>query len=162
MLADESTAECLVFTYKEGLLSPIAHDLRIRVSRFVIEADADRVRARFDAASLRVECALRDGAEHPLSERDRRQIEHHIADGVLKARRWPEIRFDSRAVTEEGASGTLTLCGVERPLGVPMRREDGRRVCEVRLHQPDFGIRPFRAMLGTLKVKPDVLVRLTV
>ncbi len=33
---------------------------------------------------------------------------------------------------------------------------------EVRLQQPDFGIRPYRAMLGTLRVQPDVLIRMSV
>ena len=31
---DATTAECLVLTYKEGLLSAVAHDLEIRVARF--------------------------------------------------------------------------------------------------------------------------------
>ena len=31
-------------------------------------------------------------------------------------------------------------------------------VAEVSLHQPDFGIKPYSAMLGTLRVKPDVTV----
>jgi len=35
-------------------------------------------------------------------------------------------------------------------------------VAEVPIHQPDFGIKPYSAMLGALKVKPDLVVRCSV
>ena len=76
---DETTAECLIFTEREGLLGAMGHDLKLRVTRFSIEGDAAarHLAARFDAASLVVVAALRDGAEDPaaLSESNRREIE---------------------------------------------------------------------------------------
>ena len=59
-------------------------------------------------------------------------------------------------------SGELTLHGKTRPLTVAGQARDGRQVFEVSLHQPDFGIKPYSAMLGTLKVKADVKVRIAV
>ena len=44
-----------VFTFKEGLLSRLAHDLRLSVTHYDIELRAGRVRARFDVASARVD-----------------------------------------------------------------------------------------------------------
>jgi hypothetical protein len=42
-------------------------------------------------------------------------------------------------------------------------RADGDRwVTDLKLHQPDFGIKPFSAALGALKVKPDVIIRVSV
>jgi hypothetical protein len=35
-------------------------------------------------------------------------------------------------------------------------------VVELKLHQPDFGIKPFSAALGALRVKPDVMIRVSV
>ncbi|MBI3184143.1 MAG: YceI family protein [Myxococcales bacterium] len=165
--ADAQSAECLVFTFKEGALSALGHDLKIRVGRFDLAIDEQEgaVSATFDPTSLQVVCAVRDGAERPeaLSERDRRQIEDAIRDEVLDARRHPEIRFSSTSVTrEEGGyrvDGELTLLGRRRNITFQTREEAGRQVAEVRLHQPDFGIRPYSAMLGTLKVKPGVHVR---
>jgi polyisoprenoid-binding protein YceI len=58
--------------------------------------------------------------------------------------------------------GTLTLTGVSRPVTVEVRRDGERLVAEVLVHQPAFGIRPYSAMLGALKVKADVLVRVSV
>jgi hypothetical protein len=43
-----------------------------------------------------------------------------------------------------------------------VRREGERLATSVRLHQPDFGIAPYRAMLGALRVKADVVVRASV
>jgi hypothetical protein len=164
---DATTAECLVFTFKEGLLSAFAHDLKIRVTRFVIDVDeTGRVgEARFDAHSLRVVSAMQDGVESPdtLSDDDKRQIERNIVHDVLAGERHPEIRYVATAAVERDEAldidGRLTLHGVERPLAARARRDADRYVAEIWLHQPDFGIRPYSALLCALRVKPDVLVR---
>ena len=164
---DASTAECLVLTYKEGLLSVIAHDLEIRVGRFDLDIDEVplAVRARFDPASLAVVGALHDGAAQPgaISESDRHKIERTIQDEVLHVREHASIVFTSSAVTAEGegfrVAGDLTLHGKTRPLTFVARPEGDRMVAVVRLHQPDFGIKPYSAMLGALKIKPDVTIR---
>jgi polyisoprenoid-binding protein YceI len=168
MRFDPSTAECLVFTYKEGLLSPVAHDLKLRVTRFTVDVsdDLQRLEASFDPQSLRVASAMRDGREAPavLSERDRKSIEQTIVDEVLEARRHPELRYASGSIVRRGdralIAGTLTLHGHPRVLTVEAALADGDWTVSTRLHQPDFGIRPYSAMLGTLRIQPDVTVSL--
>ena len=80
--------------------------------------------------------------------------------------RWPDVRFASTSVRQTGdrlvVDGQLTLAGRERPLHLAVTRVDGRWTCELELHQPDWGITPYRAALGTLRVKPRVRVRLSV
>ena len=170
MRFDAATAECLVFTFKEGLLSAVAHDLQLRVHELAITLDdaAWHLEARVDPRSLRVVGVVRDGVVHPdeLGAADKRTIERNIVADVLEAERHPEIRFTSTVATarddELNVEGTLALHGVERPLVVPVRRAADGWVAEVRLHQPDFGIRPYRAMLGALRVRADVVVRVTI
>lgn len=168
---DASTAECLVFTFKEGLLSKIAHDLKIRVTRFSLDIDdATRaITAELDARSLRVVNAVKDGHDDPhgLSEADKNKIAGQIVDDVLHASQHPVVRFASTAVTPvDGGgydiAGNLTLHGVTRPISTRTRLENGRQVAEILIHQPDYGIKPFTAMMGTLKVKPGVRVRCSV
>lgn len=167
---DATTATCHVLTFKEGVLSAVAHDLRIRVERFSLAIDeaAGTVEARISADSLRVDCAMKGGREDfaALSDRNKREIEGNIVSEVLHARRHPEIVFRSSAIAGEGderrIDGTLSLHGRERPLRVTARRQAGRWTAEVELHQPDFGIEPYSAMLGTLKVRPTVRVRVSV
>jgi polyisoprenoid-binding protein YceI len=167
---DAASADCLVFTFKEGLLSAVAHDLKIRVTKFTIDADeATRsIRARFNAASLRVVCAMANGQEAPrsLTTANKREIEGNIARDVLDARRYPEICFVSTAVEVKDdtyvVKGKLALHGHERQVRVRVREEGRSYIGEARIHQPDFGIRPYTALLGTLKVQPDVVVRIVV
>jgi polyisoprenoid-binding protein YceI len=170
VLFDPASADCLVFTYKEGLLSPIAHDLQLRVAAFTIEVDPEtwRVEARFDARSVRVAGVMRNGVlrSDELGAADKRTIEDTIVRDVLRAERYPEIGFASAVARADGdelaLSGVLDLCGRRRDIVVPARRDAGGWTAEIRVHQPDFGIRPYRAMLGTLRVQPDVTVRLRI
>lgn len=166
---DQSQAECLVFTFKEGLLSKVAHDLKIRVTRFSAEVTPDAVRAEFDLRSLRVVEAMKDGHENPgaLSDADKAKIAEQIGNEVLHAGQHPTAVFSSRSVTPRAdggysIAGELSLHGVTREIRADTRSEGGRQVASVELHQPTYGITPFKAMMGTLKVKADVIVRLSV
>jgi hypothetical protein len=177
----QNDADCVVYTFKEGLLSAMAHDLEIRVERFHVEWDDARTRieARFEPTSLRVVHAMKDGAPHPgaLSDRDKRKIESNIEADVLETRRHPEIHFVSSGLEAlpPGSSGgdgflvhgMLELHGRSRAVRVSVEREQGaggqgeRWVATATLHQPDFGITPYSAMMGTLRIQPDVKVRLS-
>lgn len=167
---DQSDAECLVFTFKEGLLSPMAHDLKLRVGRFrvTVADDASRVDGTFETASVGVVCAMKDGAETPsaLSGLYRSQIDKNVAKEVLVTKKHPQARFASSSVeaVDDGyrIRGTLTLSGRSREVSLDAQRRGDRLVARVRLHQPDFGIKPFSAMLGTLKIQPAVEVEISV
>ncbi|MEM9074296.1 MAG: YceI family protein [Myxococcota bacterium] len=161
-------AECWIFTFKEGLLSKIAHDLKIRVGTFEVTVEEGRVEGTFDPTSLRVECARQDGRDSPstLSASDKKKIEGNIQKDVLETKRHRDVRFVSSEVAIEGeratVKGDLTLHGTTRPITATVQKSDGRWVTELRLHQPDFGIKPYSAMLGTLKVQPTLTVQLSV
>ena len=166
---DQASADCFVFTFKEGLLSAIAHDLKLRVNRFTIDVDKAKgtIAAEFAADSLRVLHAMHDAREDgaALSDADRRKIEHNIAEDVLDTKRHPTIRFTGSSITPaEGGfdvAGELALHGQRRPLRVRVSKVDQRLVAQVTLHQPDFGIKPYTAMLGTLRIRPDVRVEIS-
>ena len=155
MRHDASTVEVLVYTYREGLLSAVGHDLCLRVSRLTVDVGADdSIVAEFDAASLRA---------HGVSPDDARKIEKNAADDVLAARRFPSITFRSTKVTRDGAErarieGTLTLHGVARPLAFDAVADGASWQAEVRLDVRDFGIKPYSALFGTLRVRADVRV----
>jgi polyisoprenoid-binding protein YceI len=165
---DQASAECFVFTFKDGLLSPVAHDLRLRVTRFELEVDDARtsVSVSIDTSSLRVDTPMKDGKENPsaLSAADRDKIAAQIREDVLHSAKFPSARFRSTSVQARGdggydISGELTLHGVTKPLSARSQLVNGKQQLELTLHQPDFGITPFKAMLGTLKIQPDVVVR---
>ena len=167
---DASTAECLVYTFKDGLLSKVAHDLKLKVGRFTLEVAEDhaKVEATFQLGSVEVVCARKDGrdAHGTLSGSDKGKIVKNMAADVLETKRHGEARFVSKEVTPDGdgfrVSGELTLHGRTRPLNTRVEKRGGRYVTELSLNQLDFGIKPFSAMMGTLKVKPAVRVELSV
>jgi polyisoprenoid-binding protein YceI len=155
---DASNVEILVYTYKEGLLSAVGHDLCLRATRLRVDIGADdAIVCEVDAASLR---------PSGVSADDARKIEKNAADDVLAARRFPTIAFRSTRVTRDGerarVEGTLTMHGTTRPLTFDAAADGGSWHAEVRLDVRDFGIKPYSAMLGALKVRAEVTVKLRV
>lgn len=158
-----------VRTFREGMLSAVGHDLALRASRFHIDLDGEpeqgTIRAvivEVDPSSLVVDGAVVHGAvdRSVLSAHDRRDIERSLHEDVLASREPVTFRAASVRADGEGYAldGTLTLAGHARPVSARVLREGDALVANVSLHQPDFGIRPFRAMLGALKVRADVTV----
>lgn len=162
----EREARVRVYTFKEGLLSAVAHDLEIEVGRFFVEwpPDATQLVAELDARSLRVLHALAGGAPNPqaLSARDRKKIDDTIAGEILHAERHPTIRFEARVGALEPLprfeQATLTLGGRRVEVKPVVTRDGEDLLARLTLHQPDFGISPYSAMFGTLKIRPDVVV----
>jgi polyisoprenoid-binding protein YceI len=167
---DARTADCRVFTFKEGLLSAIAHDLELVVKSFEIDVAEDRSKlsARFDARSIEVVEPIVDGRRSPgtLSDKDKAKIQSTIASDVIPTKKFPEIRFESSEIEEvEGGwsvRGKLELAGRSKEISVRARREGDAAHASYVIHQPDFGIKPYSAMLGTLKIKPDIEVRIRI
>lgn len=152
---DASTAEILVFSYKDGVLSRVAHDLMIRATRFTVEEDSTALRATVEAGRLSVVQAMNGGS---LTAANVSEIEDKMRTEVLDSARWPQITFASTSVDDASIVGQLSLRGVTRQVRWTRRG----RTAELRLDQRDFGIRPFTAMLGALRIKPELRVRVTV
>lgn len=162
------SSECSILTYKDGLLSRVAHNLKLRVETHAFEWEPENrtLRASFDIDSIRVVCARVNEQDTPslLSMRDKEKIEQSIREDVLLSRKHPKAYIEGKLLVQGDSAqfeGELTLRGVTRPLRVGAARS-GVWHASVRLHQPDFGIKPFTAALGTLKVKPDVTVEVTI
>ena len=47
-------AECFIYTFKEGLLSKVAHDLKLKVNGFEIRWENGEIQADFDPSSIEV------------------------------------------------------------------------------------------------------------
>lgn len=155
-------ASAEVLTFKEGLLSPIAHDLRIRVQRFDVEVEDGEVRGDFDLSSLVVVCARKDEEDEPgtLSDADKEKIRDTIQSEVLHTSRYPETHFeaDLNDLVDGVLVGTLELHGEEREVRARVVEEPAGVRVSVEVYQPDFGIKPYSAMFGTLRVRADVVI----
>jgi polyisoprenoid-binding protein YceI len=163
---DATSGECRVFVRRAGLLSAVGHDVELRATEFVVDLDAGAlsVRARIPARAIEVVDAVEDRERQPgkLSAKDKAQINANIANDVLEAARFPVIEFVSTRIepAPEGyrVHGRLSLHGQSRELTFMAKRRGALLSAEVGIHQPDFGIQPYRALGGTLRVRPDVSV----
>lgn len=157
-------AECFIYTFKEGLLSKVAHDLKLRVQRFEIRWEDGEVKADFDPESIVVVNAMKRGRDNPgaLSTSDKAKVIENMRRDVLKTRRFPTIQFSAGSLSQSEQqvviNGYLELTGKQRPVRVVARRSGQHWDVEVPVHQPDFGIRPFKALMGAIKIKPQVKV----
>jgi hypothetical protein len=167
---DQSSAVCQVFTYKEGLLSPFAHDLRIAVTSFVITIGDENsfIDARFDAESLRVDCAMVNGTERPdlLSTWEKEEINRSIIRDVLDTGTYKDIFLKSSSVTRENSTylvkAALTVHGIERDITFNVKPVAKQYVADVLLSLPDFGIKPFAVLFGAVRIRPGVLIRVMI
>src|SRR5215468_6067389 len=143
----------LVRTFRDGLAAQAGHDLTIEATRWSGELDV-----RVDLGALVVREG--SGGVKPLTDRDRREIAV-TARKVLGAGQHPEAVFAADAFkTVNGGGeigGTLTLRGQERPLRLHVSQTGADRYhAEAQVVQSDYGIKPYTAFLGALRVRDAV------
>ncbi|WP_249124924.1 YceI family protein [Saccharopolyspora erythraea] len=157
-------------TFRAGVGAAVGHDLTIVATRWRGRAEVDpsdlaacSVRVRVDVDGLEVRSG--EGGAKPLTDSDKRSIEGSIR-GLLAAERHPEIEFASTGVAEEGdalaVSGTLSIVGVARPVRLVCHRDGNRVRGAAEVVQSEWGIRPYSAFFGALRVKDEVTVEFDV
>jgi polyisoprenoid-binding protein YceI len=155
-----------VHTGRTGAAAKAGHDLVIHVTAWeatlrVGDSPADTsVELEADATSLHVREGT--GGMQSLGDDDKANIRTTIHDDVLKGH---AIAFRSTAVTGDdgrlSVQGELTLVGTTRPLAFDLVvGDDGRLTGTAVLKQSDWGMKPYSALFGALKVADDVRVQI--
>ena len=155
-----------VRTGRTGAAAKAGHDLLIHVTAWhaTLEVGEDPARTSIvldaDATSLRVREGT--GGMQALGDDDKESIQKTIDDDVLKRK---SIEFRSTAVqtAADGSGisvqGELTLVGTTRPLAFDLTvGDDGRLSGSAVVKQTDWGITPYSALFGALKVADEVEV----
>lgn len=153
-----------VRTGKAGLLGAFGHRHTIRAGRVsgTIAHDSDRIAASSVHIEIPTEslAVVREGADRE----DAPEVEEAMFSDVLPPGRFPRIAFDSRIVTRNGdrlhVVGDLTLGPRTRTVAVDVRLDAAgdtlRASGSFPLRQTDFGIEPYSAAGGTIKVADRV------
>jgi polyisoprenoid-binding protein YceI len=156
-----------LYTFREGVAQKVGHDLVIEVTGWSAVAtvaeggELTAVELEVDPRSLQV----REGHNglKPLSDRDRREIASNIEGKVLHGN---PIRFVSDAIDLTGGltvRGRLTIVEVERPVNFELELgDDGRVTGRLAVVQSEWGIKPYRGLMGALKVRDEVQLGLDV
>ncbi len=158
----------MVNTYREGIAQKIGHDLVIEVEQWDATVDVgpdgaiESIRLNADSTSLQV----REGHNgvKALTDKDLKDIRSSIDEKVLRGK---PIAFASTAVEprDGGATvrGELTMVDTTRPAAFDIDVSgEGRVAGTLPVTQSEWGIKPYKAMMGALKVRDDVEIVLDV
>lgn len=152
-----------VNTYREGVAARVGHDLIIDVTEWTGRVaigeggGIDAVELTAAPRSLFVREGLR--GVKPLSDGDRTDIRRTIDEKVLRGQ---PIAFRS-SVVDGGAAGAVTVRG-QLTLGGETHAAsfilnvggDGRLTATATVRQSEWGIKPYRGLMGALKVRDEV------
>lgn len=158
------TGRLTVRTGKAGAAAKAGHNLLIEVTAWegTLKLAADpapsSVTLRADPRSL----VVREGSGgiQPLGDDDKANIAQTIDDEVLKG---TAIEFSSTTVAPSDGrlrvEGQLQLAGRAAPIAFELELADGDRLTGVAaINQTDWGIKPYSALFGALKVADAVEV----
>jgi polyisoprenoid-binding protein YceI len=149
----------------------LAHDLILSPSQWsgTMNVDADNPAASsaslsIDARSIQILEAV--GGMKSLSDKDRRDIGKNIDEKVLDTSKFPTLTFESTSVSGSepnfNVAGNMTIKGTSRPVNVALSVNGSQVAARTSISQKDFGIKPFSAMMGAIKLRDDVEFELTV
>ena len=167
-LVGPESGRLLVKTARTGLGSKAGHDLTIEVTRWrgnvVVDAvnpASSSVTVEVDADSFEVRQGT--GGIKPLTDADRADIKDTLRGKILNTGRYPTITFGSSRISGTAESfridGDLTIVGVTQPVTVEGQLVTGRAHGSAVIVQSRWGIRPYSAFLGALKLRDEIEVQ---
>ena len=133
-------ATLTIHTERAGAAAKAGHDLRIEVTAWEATVADGKVTLTADPDSLKV--IEGSGGMKTLDDDDKRNIEQTIREEILLGK---PIRYED---------GQLTLNGQTHPVAATVTDAGGEAV----ITQTQWGIKPYSALFGTLKVADDVRV----
>lgn len=165
-----------VFVAKAGLFSAFAHDHQIGVKSFSGSITVPESGATSGALTLDIEAQSLTVLDQKVSEKDRTEIFNSMHSTVLESEKYPKIAFKSAAISDLKqtgeqtynftVNGDLSLHGVTKriavPVGATITPQQLRATGKYTLRQTDFGIKPYSAAGGAVKVKNEVVVNFNI
>jgi polyisoprenoid-binding protein YceI len=175
----DSLLYVLVWRDPSALANSLAHDHVVRATDWAgtlqfrvgdaascaVDIDVDSATLLNDEPAMRAEVGL----EGTLDDDDRETVrEHMLGEGQLEAQDWPTLSFTSTSCSGDldgegtlAITGDLTIRDETRSVTWTVDYEveaDGRMFArgDLTIAQTDFGITPYSAFFGTVRVADDV------
>lgn len=177
-VVDTAASRLVVHAFRAGLLRAFAHDHHFVAGRWRGSASFDAARPDEVTGTIVVDASSLRDTQPSLSAEDRAKVDRQVADEVLEASRFPEIRFEAASFEPAGPPprpgeplrgslhGRLSLRGLERPLSIPVEVEvaPGRVAVRGRgaLSRRAYGVEVPSVALGAVSVKDRVEIELSV
>ncbi len=148
-------ATLTVRTRRTGAASKAGHDLLIEVTAWSATLDPGvepALTLTADPRSLRV--LEGTGGIQALDDESKAGIAQTIDEEVLVG---TPIEFRSTSLEGDRVEGELELAGERHPISFELvAGEDGRFTGSATVKQSDWGMKPYTALFGTLKVADEV------
>jgi polyisoprenoid-binding protein YceI len=153
-----------VKTGRTGAAAKAGHDLVIEVTAWQatleVADDPSQISVMLDADATSLRVREGTGGMQTLDDADKASIVETINDDVLKK---VPVEFRSTAVHVDGdqwsVEGELTLAGRAAPLTFELTAGEGGSLSgSAVIKQSDWGIKPYSALFGALKVADEVTV----
>jgi polyisoprenoid-binding protein YceI len=160
-----------VFVAKDGALARMAHDHNIGVK--TISGKVTIQNSNPTASSLEFDADARSLVIlDQISAKDKTEITNNMNNSVLESAKFPKIAFRSTSISNFNQNGNnasftvngdLTLHGATKRIAIAVNvAQSGaslRATGQYTLRQTDFGIKPYSAFLGAIKVKNEVVIK---
>lgn len=153
-------ATLAVHTTRAGAAAKAGHDLVIDVTSWeaTLEVD-DTATLQLSADSTSLHVREGKGGAKKLDEGDKEDILKTIDKDILKKQ---DITFTSTSCERTNGgltvSGDLEIVGTTNPVSFELSESDGTLTGSATLKQSDWGIKPYSALFGALKVNDEVQV----
>lgn len=165
-----------VFAGKAGLFSMLAHDHEIGVKSFSGRVVIPEAGAAGGSLEMEVNATSLAVLDKKPSEEDKKKIFDSMHKEVLESAKHQKITFKSTSVSDVKQTGNdaynivvngdLTLRGVTKRIAVPVAAtitpQQLRATGKYTLKQTDYGITPYSAAGGTIKVKNEIVVNFNI
>lgn len=156
----------IVHVKREGFAKKAGHDLVTEIKNWnakatIAENPAESTfTATADMGSFSVIEGV--GGVKPLSEGDKADIKKNATQKVVSKH---DITFNSTAVQPQGdnaaaVTGDLQIMGKTNPVQIKLSESNGKVTGNFTVTQSKWGIKPFQAMMGALKVQDDIPVEI--
>jgi hypothetical protein len=153
------TGHLLIETFKEGLFSRVAHNLRFRLAPCEIRRIGQQFTGQFPLNSIHLEGALKDGRLAPdlLSAKDKSKILHTVHHTILRSQAHPLVGLKG-TVSGTHFQGQLRICGRLAPLNCHLEESSTVVSGAVEITPSHWGIPPFKALFGAIQLQDRVRV----
>jgi len=165
-----------VFAGKTGIFSAFAHNHEIGVKSFSGRVVVPAAGAGGGSLEMEVDAPSLVVLDKEPSEEDKKKIFNSMHNEVLESAKYQKISFKSVSVSDVKQTGSdaysfvvngdLSLHGVTKRIAVPVAAtvtpQQLRATGKYTLKQTDYGIKPYSAAGGSIKVKDEVVVNFNI